>query len=135
MELDTCKPIAELGNGEKHYGDLVIIADGVWSTLRSKVLGRTLHPQPTGDIAYRITIDRKNVQGQALMEMMNTPQIRLWVEPNLYAVGHSVRGCEQFSLLLLLPDNLLQVDSSMAASMEELRKFGEGRDPMYVDDS
>lgn len=128
-ELNTSKPSIEFANGGKHHGDLVVVADGTWSTLRSKMLERTIHPQLTGEMAYRVTIERAGVQDKQVLEMMNLPQIRFWVGAGLYAVGHSARDGEQFSLLLLLPDNLVQEEPSTTPTVDEIRERVKGMDP------
>jgi salicylate hydroxylase len=44
-----------LKSGEVVSGDVIIGADGLWSTRRNRILGQDSSPQETGDVAYRGT--------------------------------------------------------------------------------
>ncbi|KAH6646141.1 hypothetical protein BKA67DRAFT_663999 [Truncatella angustata] len=128
-DLETSKPEIRLTNGQTHRGDLVVVADGTWSTLRSKVLGRVIRPEPTGDLAYRITISRGQIQDETVRNSMQLPQIRTWIAPGAHVVGYSMRKGTQYSLLLLLPHASSKETGNMAAIAEEMRKRAEGWDP------
>ncbi|KAH8203876.1 hypothetical protein TruAng_001940 [Truncatella angustata] len=128
-DLETSKPEIRLTNGQTHRGDLVVVADGTWSTLRSKVLGRVIRPEPTGDLAYRITISRGQIQDETVRNSMQLPQIRTWIAPGAHVVGYSMRKGAQYSLLLLLPHASSEETGNMAAIAEEMRKRAEGWDP------
>ncbi|RDL38511.1 uncharacterized protein BP5553_02851 [Venustampulla echinocandica] len=132
IEFASSRPGIELENGERHHGDLVVVADGTWSTLRSKVLGEPINPQPTGDMAYRIDIDRAQIQDKELLKLMSLQQIRLWVGPGSFAVGYPVGGGTKFSVLLLLPDNFQTGNSSASAIIEEMRKRLKDWDPISM---
>lgn len=131
-ELDTSKPDIVLANGQRYGGDLVVVADGAYSTLRSKVLGRAINPKPTGDMSYRLDIDSTQILDPELLELMSAPQIRLWVGPGSYAVGYPIGGGTKFSVLFLVPDSFPAGISSETSSaiVEEMKKRFEDWDPM-----
>lgn len=129
-DLDSLSPTIQLANGAKHHGDLVVIADGTWSALRSKVLGATINPEPTNDVAFRINVDRARVLNKELVELISSPQIRVWIGPGSYAVGYPMRGNSQFCILLILSDHFHQVDPTPTTTVDEIRMRLKKCDPM-----
>lgn len=130
--LDTAAPAIQLENGERHAGDLVVLADGAGSALRSQLLGGAIYPQPTGCVAYRITVERNRARSEELRELMNQLELRFWLGPDSYAIGYPVRGGTQYSVLLLLPDSTqygLSGNASTNELVEELRERLRGWDP------
>ncbi|KAK7734905.1 hypothetical protein SLS53_007682 [Cytospora paraplurivora] len=124
-----------LENGKKHGGDLVVVADGVWSSTRSLVLGRQIAPRPTGDMAYRITIDRELVVDEGLVAWLNQPRVQIWIGPGAHAVAYSVRNCTLLNIVLLVKDDFDQdgLEASRAAgSVEEVQKLFEGWAPILT---
>jgi salicylate hydroxylase len=67
-------------------GDVLVVADGGWSTLRQQLLGDGT-PRPTGHLAYRAMV-RQSDMPQAL----RSQQITVWLGPKLHAVQYPVRG-------------------------------------------
>jgi salicylate hydroxylase len=128
--LDTSGPGIQLTNGEIHVGDLVVVADGTWSAMRSEVLEMTINPQRTREIAYRITIERGKVQDKELLALMKVPQMRVWVGHGSYAVGYPVKGARQFCVLLIVADDLHQGGSMPSTIVEELRLRFQNWDPV-----
>ncbi|KAG6361804.1 hypothetical protein INS49_010033 [Diaporthe citri] len=104
-DIDSSKPTITFENGEKRQGDLVVVADGTWSTLRRKVLGQEIIPQPAGYTAYRITVDRGQVRDSDLWDFMSSAQNRL---------------------------NISSGSASTSAVIEELKKLAESWDPLLT---
>ncbi|KAI3396560.1 hypothetical protein diail_12084 [Diaporthe ilicicola] len=129
-DVDSSKPAITLQNGDTRRGDLVVVADGTWSMLRRKVLGQQINPQPAGDTAYRITIDRGRVLDQDLLTLMSSNQTRLWVGRGSYALGYPIRGGIQFSILFITPSTVSPGNASNSAGLEELKKLSESMDPV-----
>lgn len=117
-----------LDGGENVTGDVIIGADGViirlintsrgpssnifaglWSTTRSAILGRPSLPIETGDLAYRATFSRAQLEGLAdlkISELCAKPAVTAWFGPKNHAVFYPIRGATEFNLVLLQPDDL-----------------------------
>lgn len=130
IDIDSSTTTISFESGEKRRGDLVVVADGTWSTLRQKVLGQDIAPQPSGHSAYRITVDREQVRDTDLLELMSSTQSRVWTGRGSYALCFPIRGGAQLSVLLITPSNDSPSDSSARTAVEELKKFGESSDNM-----
>lgn len=129
-DIDSSKPTITFANGEKRQGDIVVVADGTWPTLRRKVLGEDVTPQAAGYTAHRITVDRRQVQGSDLSDFMSSAQSRLWVGRDSYALCFPIRGGSQLSLLLIIQSNISSGSTSTNAIIEELKKLAESWDPL-----
>ncbi|XXH00740.1 hypothetical protein Hte_007090 [Hypoxylon texense] len=131
-DIDMSTPSVTTQSKETYKGDLVILAGGVWSSLRSQVLGKRVDPEPSGDMAYRITIDYDQLSGKdELQAWMHTPMVRIWIGPGSHAVAYPVRGTKQINIVLLVQDNFQTgQESKMAADLDEMRRHFEGWDPM-----
>ena len=58
--------------------NLVIAADGPWSSTRSSFLRRALLPKPTGDIAYRVVLRANQVkEDMEIQDNISCPGIRI----------------------------------------------------------
>jgi salicylate hydroxylase len=116
--------------GEKYAADLIVGADGLWSSCRSTMLGRNDPPLATGDLAYRIVLKTKQIQDPKLREMVQTPACRFWAGPDAHAVAYSMRGGDMYNVVFLVPDDLEDGVARTAGSVEEMRKLFEGWDPV-----
>lgn len=130
IDIDNSTTTISFESGEKRRGDLVVVADGSWSTLRHKVLGQNIAPQPSGQAAYRITVDREQVRDTDLLELMSSTRSRLWTGRGSYALCFPIRGGTQLSILLITPSNDSPSDSSTRTVVEELKKIGDSSDHM-----
>lgn len=129
-DIDRFKPTITFENGEKRRGDLVVVADGTGSMLRGKVLEQKITPQRAGYTAYRITVDRGQVQDRDLLDLMSFTQSRRWVGQGSYALCFPMRGGIQLSVLLIVPTTISSGSSSTSAVIEELKKLAENWDPL-----
>ncbi|KAK8128640.1 monooxygenase [Apiospora sp. TS-2023a] len=130
VDVNSAGPFIELENGDQRRGDLVVIADGVWSKLRSVVVGQTVDPQPTGDMAYRITLDRDQIQDRELRDWLEGPRVQIWLGPGTHAAGYSIRQGKQFNLALLALDDFQDKETWVRGKMEELQERFRGWDPL-----
>lgn len=130
IDIDSSKTTITFVNGEKRQGDLVIVADGTWSTLRGKVPGQDIIPRPTGYAAYRITVDRRQVQDRDLLDLMSSSQRRLWTSKDSYAICTPIRGGTQLSVQLITTSNISPGSVSTSVATEELKKLSESWDPL-----
>lgn len=123
-----------LESGEVLTADMVLAADGLWSTARAALHGddNIFQPQPTGDLAYRIMVERGHVQDPELQGWLAKPGIHIWVGPGVHAVAYSIRGGQWMNLVLLVPDNLPEHVAKADGDLEEMMSIFRGWDPMYV---
>lgn len=129
-DIDSSKQTITFANGDGRRGDLLVVSDGFWSILRRKVLGQEIIPQPSGYMAYRITVDRERVQDGDLLDLMSSMQSRLWTGQGSYALSYPIRGGIQLSVLLITPTNTPSGSASTGVIVEELKKLAESWDPL-----
>ncbi len=67
-------------------GDVLVVADGGWSTLRRQLLNDGT-PVPTGHLAYRAMVRQSN-----LPVALRSQQVTVWLGPRLHVVQYPVRG-------------------------------------------
>lgn len=122
---------AKVTAGGKDYdSDLVVGADGLWSTCRSTMLGKRDPPLPTGDLAYRIVLDVSQIKDQKLKDMVQNPACRFWAGPDSHVVAYSMRGGNMYNVVLLVPDDLEEGVARTEGDIGEMRKLFEGWDPV-----
>lgn len=69
-DVDFNAPAVTLIHGQRITGDLVVGADGLWSSTRSLFVGRHTPPQPTGHMAYRTVVDADKLEDDELKAYM-----------------------------------------------------------------
>ena len=116
--------------GQGYIADLIVGADGLWSTCRSTMLGKRDAPLPTGDLAYRIVLNIDQIEDPKLREMVEKPACRFWAGPDAHVVAYSLRGGKMFNVVLLVPDDLEEGVARTEGNSDEMRKLFEGWDPM-----
>ena len=117
--------------GNIYDADLVVGADGLWSTCRSTFLGRRDPPLPTGDLAYRIVLNIDQIKDPKLRDMVQKPACRFWAGPDAHVVAYSMRGGSMYNVVLLVPDDLEEGVARTTGDLDEMRKLFEGWDPVY----
>lgn len=116
---------------DKSYdADLVIGADGLWSTCRSALLGRKDTPLPTGDLAYRIVLDTSQIEDERLREIVKMPACRFWIGPEAHVVAYCLRGGKMYNVVLLVPDDLEEGVARTQGDIGEMKRLFEGWDPV-----
>ncbi|KAH7405690.1 hypothetical protein DE146DRAFT_420738 [Phaeosphaeria sp. MPI-PUGE-AT-0046c] len=118
--------------GQGYVADLVVGADGLWSTCRSVMLGQRDPPLPTGDLAYRIVLKIEQIHDPKLREMVQTPGCRFWAGPDAHAVAYSMRGGNMYNVVLLVPDDLEEGVARTSGSVNEMKELFEGWDPVLT---
>ncbi|MCJ1286663.1 hypothetical protein MMC26_006009 [Xylographa opegraphella] len=120
-------------NGRISQGDLVIAADGLWSSTRSSFFGRPMLPQRTGDLAYRIVLTADQVEGdEELRNVITRPGIRIWMGPRAHAVAYSLLRGQMLNIVLLVPDDLPHDIAKAEGDLGEMAKLFEGWDPLLI---
>jgi salicylate hydroxylase len=117
-------------NGMKAKGDLIVAADGLWSKSRSLLTGVADAPRPTGDLAYRVVLDLKQVTDPELRAWISNPAVHFWIGPGAHAVGYSLRAGTMYNIVLLVPDDLPAGVSRQTGSVEEMRALFKDWDPI-----
>ncbi|PVH91983.1 FAD binding domain-containing protein [Periconia macrospinosa] len=128
------KPKITLATKQNLTADLIVAADGLWSTCRSILLNRIDAPQPTGDLAYRIVLELDQIpkSNTKLRDMVQQPGMRFWIGPDSHAVAYSMRGGTMLNLVLLVPDDLDEGVAKVEGNLEEMRALFQGWDPVLT---
>ncbi|KAL3706300.1 hypothetical protein TMatcc_007310 [Talaromyces marneffei ATCC 18224] len=113
-------------------GDIVLAADGIWSETRQYLLGKDIGPKPTGDLAYRILLDRESITDDTLRTWLGSPGINIWVGPEVHAVGYSIKGGRWLNLVLLVKDNLPEDVMKAEGDLAEMKAIFQDWDPILT---
>lgn len=123
-----------LADGREETGDLVVGADGVFSGLRDLMLGRHDPAVKTGDLAYRVLLDTKEMlKDPDLEQLVKEPQVNYWLAPGAHAVNYVLRNGELFNMVLLVPDDIPDGGrATVDGDVEEMYALVKGWDIRYV---
>ncbi|KAI0465515.1 putative monooxygenase [Xylaria cf. heliscus] len=130
--VDFDQAIVMAKDGRRFSGDVILGADGLWSQTRNLMLRREVPPQPTGDLAYRIVLDLKDIKDPELRQLVSNPSVNFWIGPGSHAVGYSMRQGLTYNLVLLRPDDLPVDVSRASANVEEIQKSFQDWDPILT---
>jgi salicylate hydroxylase len=112
----------QMENGEAHEGAALIGADGLWSTVRTKVLGDS-QPRLAGHIAYRSVMPVGEVP-----EANRENAMTLWVGPGTHLVHYPLRRGELFNLVAVFHSNRYEEGWDTYGDPDELHAcFGDVR--------
>lgn len=131
VDFEKTKVVSKIG--EEFSADVVIGADGLWSTLRTHILGRESPPKETGDMAYRGTFSLSALQAPgdpAVDELCRQRIVTMWVGPESHAIFYPLRCGEQFDLVVTRPDNLPRNIKVDEGDVLEMKAVFRGWDPM-----
>ncbi|PGH13304.1 hypothetical protein AJ79_03720 [Helicocarpus griseus UAMH5409] len=105
-DIDFHRPAVYLQGGQMIFGDVVIAADGVKSTIRSKMFPDDDNRiQATGDEAFRIVIPRERMlQDKELAELIAKPVATRWIGPYRHIVGYPIRNHQLYNAVFVHPD-------------------------------
>ncbi|KAL4926364.1 uncharacterized protein BDV17DRAFT_293581 [Aspergillus undulatus] len=118
-------------NQESQTADLVIGADGINSRTREILLGRKEAPHRTGDMAYRILLDAKDVRRDPdLVRFLDEKSVNYWYGPGAHVVTYPLRNATKLNLVLLVPDNMPEEGpSTLQGYVEEMKSLFAEWDP------
>ncbi|KAK7982182.1 hypothetical protein PG988_004420 [Apiospora saccharicola] len=125
-----------LGSGEVIAGDIIVGADGLWSSLRNAILGHESPPQETGDLAYRGTFSLSALQAlndTQVDELCSKNIVTMWLGPGSHAVFYPVRCGKEFNLVLTRPDNLPPNIRTEKGNLSEMVALFQHWDPVLTD--
>ncbi|KAK3313153.1 hypothetical protein B0H66DRAFT_484692 [Apodospora peruviana] len=90
--IDFSKASLRISTGEIYQADVILGADGERSACRSALLGHTDLPVSTGDVVYRIAVQRRDIsEGHPAWELMKRDSINLWMGPDAHVVSYVLR--------------------------------------------
>ncbi|TVY68657.1 FAD-dependent monooxygenase OpS4, partial [Lachnellula suecica] len=121
--------------GEVFQGDVVLCTDGLWSSTRSQFLGRPSPAILTGDLAYRIVINTKELEGPDKAELekfIRDSHVNFWVGPETHVVAYTMRAGEVYNIVLLCPDNLPESVTKSDGDIDEMLSLFQGWDPVLT---
>ncbi|KAK6848822.1 hypothetical protein PG995_012655 [Apiospora arundinis] len=124
-----------LVSGEVIAGDVIIGADGLWSSLRRDILGHESPPQETGDLAYRGTFSLSALQELGDLqvdELCRQDVVTMWIGPESHAVFYPVRCGKEFNLVLTRPDTLPPNVRTEQGSLSEMVALFQNWDPVLT---
>ncbi|KAK8100004.1 hypothetical protein PG999_010378 [Apiospora kogelbergensis] len=133
--IDFDLPSLSLASGEVVTGDVIVGADGLWSSLRNAILGRDSPPQETGDLAYRGTFSLPALQGledSRVDELCRQNVVTMWIGPESHAVFYPVRCGKEFNLVLTRPDNLPPNVRTEQGDLSEMMALFQHWDPVLT---
>ncbi|KAF2091132.1 FAD/NAD(P)-binding domain-containing protein [Saccharata proteae CBS 121410] len=116
-------------------GDVMVGADGLWSSIRDSLLGFPSPPTPTGDLAYRGTfsLDQLLALGDPNLEALCKKKTQtIWFGPNKHVVFYPIRRGTEFNMVLLCADDLPPDTKTMEGDIGEMRASFEGWDPILT---
>ena len=87
---------AECSDDRQTRGDLLVGADGGWSTVRKGLLDDGT-PQPTGHLAYRAMLAQSDLPAH-----LRSSQVTAWLGPKLHLVQYPVRGGEWLNVVAIV---------------------------------
>lgn len=99
-------------------GDLLLGADGLWSTVRQWLLSDGL-PHTTGHIAYRALVAQNSLPAH-----LRSQHITVWLGRYLHVVQYPVRGGEWLNVV-----GIVQGDASLSADATGLVRDDTAEDP------
>jgi salicylate hydroxylase len=125
------KPTVTLHDGRVLLADVVVGADGLWSTMREQLLGRPCPPEETGDLAYRGTFSLAQLESlhdPGVQELIDTMSPQVYMGPNRHCVFYPLKNKTEFNLVLLRPDNLPAGARTAEGELSEMRETFHGWD-------
>jgi len=86
----------QLANAQVHHGDLLVAADGGWSTLRQQLLNDGT-PEPTGHLAYRAMLLQSD-----LPAALRSQRVTAWLGPKLHVVHYPVAAGQWLNVVAIV---------------------------------
>ncbi|KAK9896680.1 FAD/NAD(P)-binding domain-containing protein [Cystobasidium minutum MCA 4210] len=128
--VDCENGAVSLADGTEYKADLVVCADGLHSVGREAIVGRADPPLPTGDLAYRIVLNKSHFNDPDLEAYMAKPAVRLYAGPKAHVIMYSLKGGQEYNIVLLVPDDLPPDVRRAEGDTDEMMALFEGWDPI-----
>ena len=134
-QIDLSKESVITADGAAFRADLIVGADGENSVCRSKILGRTDRPRPTGSLVYRFTVNPECIRRDPkLHHLVNPPAITSWLGPRAHIVLYEIRHNHMVNVVLTCPDPIEDRShfGSQEADAAELESLFNDWDPVCM---
>lgn len=126
VELRTSSEVADyqqdgsgvtaiLANGGRVEGSLLIGADGLWSSVRTRVVGDGA-PRVSGHTTYRSVIPMEDMP-----EDLRWNAATLWAGPKCHIVHYPLKGGKQFNLVVTYHNNAPSPEAGVSVTHDEVR--------------
>jgi 3-hydroxybenzoate 6-monooxygenase len=112
-----------LENGERVEGRALIGCDGMWSTIRDRIVGDG-KPRVSGHIAYRAVLKREQVPVD-----LWKPDVMLWAGPRCHFVHYPLRRGDLYNLVAVFHSDHYEEGWNAEGSKELLWKHFQGLRP------
>ena len=123
FEDDGKTVTAMLADGERLEGRALIACDGMWSTIRKKMVGDGA-PRVSGHIAYRAVLKRAEVPDD-----LWRPDVVLWAGPRTHFVHYPLRRGELYNLVAVFHSDRYVEGWNAEANPDELWAHFKGQRP------
>ena len=104
-----------LENGERALGRALIACDGMWSSIRERIVGDG-KPRVSGHIAYRAVLKREEVPKD-----LWRPDVVLWAGPRTHFVHYPLRRGELYNLVAVFHSDHYEEGWNAEGSKEVMR--------------
>jgi salicylate hydroxylase len=104
--------IVQRGQFQQHNADVVLAADGLWSSLREQLIGDGT-PNFTGHIAYRALVAQAD-----LPTHLRSQDVSVWMGSQSHVVSYPVRGGEYLNVVCLTEGRLLDDDANHLQALQ-----------------
>ncbi|WQF88293.1 Putative FAD-binding domain, FAD/NAD(P)-binding domain superfamily [Colletotrichum destructivum] len=118
-------------DGDEISGDVIIGADGPQSVCRAQLLDTPSPLIDTGDVAYRAVLPLeylKALNDSRVDNLCAQNKVITWLGPNQHAVLYSVRGGQEYNLILIRSDHGEPGDPHQGGDAGEMRDYFAGWD-------
>ncbi|KAI5923563.1 FAD/NAD(P)-binding domain-containing protein [Camillea tinctor] len=117
-DADGLAATAVLLDKRRLTADLIVGADGISSRLREILLEKPDPPSDTGDLAYRLLINTKDMLADPeLQEPIREPRVR-----------YMLRGGRLLNMVLIAPDDMPAGSMTLDGNIEEMKSRFQGWD-------
>ncbi|PQE09065.1 fad dependent oxidoreductase protein [Rutstroemia sp. NJR-2017a BVV2] len=133
QSVDFDNSVITLDGGKTVEADVILCTDGIYSATRSQFLGKKTPPNATGDLAYRIVINKSDLSGpdtEKLAAFIDGQTVNFWAGPETHVVSYTMRSGSLLNIVLLCPDNLPPGLSKTDGDLDEMKHLFEGWDPI-----
>jgi salicylate hydroxylase len=104
--------VVQNGQRQQHNANVVVAADGVWSSLRQQLLGDGL-PSFTGHIAYRALVAQADLPAH-----LRSQDVSVWMGSQAHVVSYPVRGGDYLNVVCLTEGRLLDNDAHSLQALQ-----------------
>lgn len=111
---DTARcDVSTQGESLPHEGACAVVADGVWSSLRQRMVGDG-SPHFTQHIAYRALVAQADLPAH-----LRSQDVSVWMGAHAHVVSYPVRGGDYLNVVCLAEGRLLEADANDLQALQQ----------------